>query len=189
MNNLLLDRQASLLLIVDIQEKLAPSIGGVDGVLRNTVALIEAAGRLAVPILITEQYRKGLGPTVAPVASAAGEYHAPVFEKTHFNATREADFHAAVTAQGRRDIILCGTEAHVCVLQTALGLLQMGLRPVIAADAVGSRKIFDRDRGLERLRDAGILLATTEMVIFEWLERAGTETFRDLLPVIRQLNE
>jgi nicotinamidase-related amidase len=187
-NGFLLDRHASLLLIVDIQEKLAPVIHQVSRLVTNTVALLESAGELAVPILATEQFRRGLGGTVAPIVEFIATRNIPVLAKCSFNATAEPTIREALTASNRRDVVICGAEAHVCVLQTAMGLMGMGLRPIIVSDAVSSRKPTDREAALERLRAAGAGIVTTEMVIFEWLERANTADFRRLLPIIRALS-
>lgn len=187
-NQLLIDRGASLLLIVDIQEKLAPVIHRVSRLVTNTVALLEAARELDVPVLATEQFRQGLGATVAPVAVPIAARGIPILAKCSFNATAEPPIREALTASNRRDVVICGAEAHVCVLQTAMGLMGMGLRPIVVSDAVSSRKPGDCQAGIERLRAAGAIIVTTEMVIFEWLERADTDEFRRLLPTIRALN-
>lgn len=187
LKNHLLDCSSSLLLIVDVQEKLAPHILEIDMVTRNIASLVGVAGELGVPILITEQYSAGLGHTVMPISGVGIDHGASTFEKNHFNATREGNFCDAIRRYGKKNVIMCGTEAHVCVLQTAMGLLEMGVCASIVADAVSSRKAFDRDIGLDRLQHAGAKLVTTEMVMFEWLERADTDVFRRVLPTIRGL--
>jgi nicotinamidase-related amidase len=188
-DNLLHDRQTSLLLIIDIQERLAPVVHQMPQVITNTVALIEAASELKVPILATEQYRQGLGGTVAPIAAFVSKCGIPLLAKRCFNAIGEPAIREAVERSGKRDIIICGVEAHVCVLQTAMGLIGLGLRPVIARDGVSSRKPDDRDAAIDRLRAAGAVIVTTEMVIFEWLERSDSAEFRRLLPVVRALSK
>jgi nicotinamidase-related amidase len=188
-DSLLLNRQTSLLLIIDIQERLAPVIHEISQVITNTVALIEAASELEVPLLVTEQYRQGLGGTVAPIAERVSKFSIPLLAKCTFNAIAVPAIRDAVERSKRRNVVICGAEAHVCVLQTAIGLINLGLLPVIVSDAVSSRKPADREAAVDRLRAAGAVIVTTEMVIFEWLERADSAEFRRLLPIVRALGK
>lgn len=181
----LLDPKRSLLLMIDLQERLAPSIAGYGAIRRRAIALLGGARRLGVPIVFTEQYPKGLGPTdPALLAAAPG---APVLEKIHFDATAEAALPAACESAARDQIVMLGTEAHVCVLQTAFGLAKRGAAPWIVADAVGSRRGADREIALQRLAARGCKIVSAEMVLFEWLGRADTDAFRETLPAIRAL--
>lgn len=180
---LVLDRTQSLLLVVDIQDRLVPAILDADTVVDNTERLIRAARRLDVPLAASEQYRKGLGETVADVRDRLAD--AERLEKMTFDATRDPDFRAHIAGMSRQQAVIVGTEAHVCVLQTALGCLGMGIQPWVVADAVGSRATANRDLALDRLRQAGAVVVSTEMVLFEWLERAGTDDFRALRELIR----
>jgi nicotinamidase-related amidase len=177
----------SHLVIVDMQERLAPAVQD-PGTLAARVALMaQAAGRLGVPVTATEQYRKGLGATL-PVVAAALPEGARTIEKMTFDSCGEPAFMARIEAlrgQGRDLAIVTGAEAHVCVLQTALGLVAAGCRVAVAADAVSSRRALDRDTGLARMAANGAAIVTAEMVVFEWLARAGTEDFRAMLPLIR----
>jgi nicotinamidase-related amidase len=173
----------SLLFVVDVQERLAPAIDGGESAVARIAILVRAARRLGIPIVVTEQYPKGLGPTLPALAALLGE--APIFAKTAFCAPGEPGIAAAVAATGRRRIIACGMEAHVCVLQSALGFRALGYEVDAVADAVGSRRAPCRALALERMRGAGVGIVDTEMVLFEWLERAGTDLFRELSRLIK----
>ena len=182
----LLSRNRSVLLVIDLQERLAPAIEGIAPVLANAKRLLQAADRLSVPTLVTEQYPKGLGHTVADLQDVVRP--ARVLEKTALGALADPVVEEACREQadaGRSDFIILGTEAHVCVLQTAMQIIAQGWRLAVVEDACGSRRGADKSVALERLQSAGAQRITTEMVLFEWLERAATPEFRDLLPVIR----
>lgn len=181
----MIKRDTSLLLVVDIQEKLAPAIHGLSGVLTRASALIRAALVLEVPVAFTEQNPVGIGPTLAALRALAPA--APVLEKSHFATTAEPDHLRWIRSLDRPQIIVAGTEAHVCVLQTTLGLTQAGLEPYLVRDAVASRSAHDRDAAISRMAASGVPAVTTEMVLFEWLEKSGTEEFRSVLPLIKAL--
>jgi nicotinamidase-related amidase len=180
---MMIRRQDSLLLLIDVQERLAPAIDAGEAAVARAALLARAAALLELPVVITEQYPQGLGPTVAPVRAAAPA--ATTIAKTSFAASGEPAVRAAVEAGGRRQLVIGGMETHVCVLQTALDLRDRGFEVAIVADAVGSRRPASRELGLARLRHAGCAIVDSEMVMFEWLERAGTAEFRALLPLIR----
>ncbi len=180
---MLIRRDDSLLLVVDIQEKLAPAIHGNERVTANSVRLLQAAAQLQVPAFVSEQYVRGLGPSVASIRAAGAA--AQFFEKTHFSCAAEPGVVERLQASGRRQAILTGTETHVCVLQTALGLRAAGFEVFLVADAASSRTPENRQAAIDRLRAAGVGIVTTEMVLFEWLHRAATDEFRALLPLIR----
>jgi nicotinamidase-related amidase len=178
-----LRRANAALVVVDVQERLLPAIFEKERVLQNTVRLIQGAGILGVPVLATEQYRKGLGATVAEVAAAIPGF-APL-EKVAFSACGATGFITALKERHISDAILCGIEAHVCVCQTCLDLLDDGLRVVVAADAVSSRTPENHRFGLDRMRAAGAIIASTEMVLFELLEQAGTDQFKQILALVK----
>ncbi|MBS1160552.1 MAG: Isochorismatase hydrolase [Proteobacteria bacterium] len=180
---MLIRRHDSLLLVVDIQEKLAPAIDGSEWVIANSVRLLEAARQLGVPAFVSEQYVRGLGPSLETIRAAA--LTARFFEKTHFSCAAEPGVLEQLRAASRPQAILTGTEAHVCVLQTAFGLHDAGFEVFVVADAVASRHPDNRSAALERLRGGGIGIVTTEMVLFEWLHQAGTDEFRALLPLLK----
>ena len=178
-------RDASLLLVVDIQENLAQAIHGLSGVTTRAGVLIRAAQVLDVPVAFTEQNPQGIGRTLAELRALAPA--APVLEKSYFATTAEPDHLHWIRSLERPQIIVAGTEAHVCVLQTTLGLRQAGLEPYLVRDAVASRSCHDRDAAIARLTACGVPVVTTEMVLFEWLEQSGTEAFRAVLPLIKAL--
>jgi len=148
----------------------------------NTLRLIKAAHILELPILATEQYKKGLGATIPEISSAIPDC-APV-QKVAFSACGAPEFKQTMEQKAILDAILCGIEAHVCVTQTCLDLLDKGLRVFVVADAVSSRTAQNHLIGLDRMRDAGAMIVSTEMILFELLEEAGTEQFKQILALV-----
>lgn len=179
-----LTRDDCLVLVVDVQERLAPAIDRGAEIVARCRLLALAARRLGVPLLASEQYPKGLGPTLEALRACLGD--APRLAKTSFSCADEPSIVAAVAATGRRTLVLCGMEAHVCVLQTALGFRARGLEVAVVADATGSRRPESRRLALERARAAGCAVVDVEMAVFEWLGRAGTEEFRALAPLLKE---
>lgn len=167
----------SMLLLIDLQERLAPAIRDIDAVLRHNLWLVAVAQRLAVPVAATVQYPAGLGPMV-PTLTARIPVE-DVVEKIHFSAVADGCLEA-LSGFSRRQVVLTGTEAHVCVLQTALDLLAIGKEVFVVAEAVGSRRPEDRELALERLRQEGCRIVSREMVAFEWLHKAGSDIFREI---------
>jgi nicotinamidase-related amidase len=171
------------LVVVDIQERLLPAIYEKERVIANAVRLIKGAAVLNLPTLVTEQYRKGLGATAAEVAGAGSSF-API-EKLAFSSCGEPAFLEALAAKEISDVILCGIEAHVCISQTCLDLRDRGFRVFVVADAVSSRTLENYRAGLDRMRAAGATLVSTEMVLFELLDRAGTDEFKQILRLVK----
>jgi nicotinamidase-related amidase len=180
---MLLCARDSAVLLIDAQERLAPAVAERDQVVGNIVRLLQAARRLEVPLLASEQYRKGLGETL-PELSAWVEA-ADRLEKLSFSCLGEPAYRARLAALGRRQLVLAGMETHVCVLQTALDLRREGHEVYVVADACGSRSAANKQAGLDRMARAGVEVVTTEMVVFEWLERAGSEAFREIAKLIK----
>jgi len=176
MEKFFLSKDNSLLVNVDIQERLVPAMQVKDKVIGNTLHLIEAAKLLNIPLLVTEQYPKGLGRTIKEIADALSEY-API-EKITFSCCGERAFLDAVAAAGRTHVILIGMETHVCVLQTCLDLLRSGYHVHAAADAICSRSKENYRLALEFMRDAGAVISCTETILFQLLEKAGSDEFR-----------
>ena len=181
--SLRLTRAKAGLVVVDVQERLLPAIFERQRVLQNAVRLIQGAALLQVPIFATEQYRKGLSPTVPEVAAAIPGF-APM-EKLAFSACGATGFLSALKKRKVSEAIVCGIEGHVCVSQTCLDLLDEGFRVFVAADAVSSRTLENYHFGLDRMRAAGAVIVSTEMVLFELLERAGTEEFKQVLALVK----
>ena len=177
---MLLTAESAALLLIDLQERLMPAIYDGEVVVARAVRLAEAARLLEVPVRATEQYPAGLGPTVPPLAA----YPQAVLAKTTFSAVQDPGFSGLLPA-GTSAIVVAGCEAHVCVLQTVLGLLPRGHRVLLAADAVGSRDPADRAAAIDRARQHGAEIVTSEMVLFEWLRDAAHEEFRAISKLIR----
>ena len=171
-----LSRQEIIVVIVDIQERLAAVMGERQKVIDNCLHILKAASLLQVPVLVTEQYPKGLGPTVSEIKDALEAYE-PI-KKIAFNCCREPDFLNNIASSGRRKLVLTGMETHICVLQSCLGLLKEDYSVHIASDAVCSRKKDNYKTAIEFMRDAGAVITCTETILFQMLETAGTEEFK-----------
>jgi nicotinamidase-related amidase len=180
---MLVNAGESCLLVVDVQERLLPAVTDGEAVVENTAILLKAAAALDVPVLASEQYPKGIGHTV-PELSALLPADA-VVEKVHFSCLADAGFAGRFAALGRRQAVIAGLEAHVCVLQTAEQILADGHDVFVVADAVSSRAPANHAAALRRLEAAGARIVTTEMVVFEWLGQAGTPAFRELSRLIK----
>lgn len=178
MDKFFLDKGEALLVIVDVQERLAAVMGDRERVLSNTIHLIETAKLLHIPILLTEQYPKGLGRTVSEIRDALPSYEP--FEKMAFGCCGEKGFAQSVAGTGKKKVILAGMETHVCVLQTCIGLLRERYAVHVVGDAVCSRTPENYRTGIAFMRDAGAVITGTETVLFQLLEKAGTEEFRVL---------
>jgi nicotinamidase-related amidase len=181
----LLSRQTSLLVVIDVQEKLAPLICETERLLVNCSKLVQSAELFAVPSFATEQYPQGLGPTVPALAE-----HLPVRPaKLRFSCAEVLNWPpAAERTDNRFQVVLCGIEAHVCVLQTAFDLLAAGYQVFLAADAVGSRRQLDWKIALDRLAAAGATIVTTESVLFEWCETAEAPEFKQFVAIVKPKN-
>jgi len=170
----------STLLMIDFQAKLMRAIDDAATAIGNAGRLLGAAQMLGVPVLFTEQNVKGLGATVPELSSRA---NGPVAHKMTFDACRAARF--AERLADRPEVIVTGCEAHVCVLQTALGLLDAGRRVYVVRDAIGSRRAESKEAAIRRMERHGADIVTTEMVVFEWLETAEHPRFRAAAALIR----
>jgi nicotinamidase-related amidase len=174
-----LDRDTSALCVVDFQTRLMPAIEDNTAVVANARRLLNAADLLGVPVLFTEQNAGGLGPTMPELRSEA----AGLFHKMTFDACRMPGFLDALPE--RRDLVVAGCETHVCVLQTALGLLAAGRRVCLVRDAVGSRRAESKETAIRRLERDGTEIVTTEMVLFEWLRTAEDPNLRRIIDLVR----
>jgi nicotinamidase-related amidase len=173
------------LIVVDIQEKLLPPIWEKERLVRNAQLLIRLAGILKIPAIVTTQYNKGLGHTVPEVSSLLPD--APTIDKVMFSCFGSEVFCSLLKRlPGQRTtVLLCGMETHICVMQTALGALREGYLVHVASDAVSSRTELNWRIGLERMRAAGAILSSTEMMIYELLRSSGAPAFRELLPYLK----
>lgn len=186
--NLALSRTRAALFVVDLQERLVPAMPEEIGarVVKNTLILVEAAARLGLPIVVSQQYPKGLGPTVQPLLDALAS--APTvhrFDKLEFSAAAAPAFTALAPKLGRDQWILTGMEAHVCVYQTARDLAARGHTVHVVRDAVSSRVKSNWRTGLDLIERAGAIPTSTEVCVFDLLGRAGTDEFKALSKVIK----
>jgi nicotinamidase-related amidase len=173
------------LLVVDIQEKLLPPIFNKDELVKNSQLLIRAAKVLEIPLVVTTQYSQGLGPVVPEIASLLGS--AQPIDKLEFGCFASNEFRSALKSLpgNRNTLLLCGMETHICVMQTALGALNDGYLVHVATDAIGSRVRWNWDMGIDRMRAAGAVISTTEMMIYELLRSSGTAQFKQMLPFLK----
>ncbi|MDX2158476.1 MAG: hydrolase [Hyphomicrobiaceae bacterium] len=192
---MLMNRGRGQLLVIDVQDRLAPHIAGGSEVVANCCRLVAYARRLGVPVTLTEHYPPGLGATAPAVLEAAGHPAAsgasevpPVLQKISFSCWRDdriRDRIEDLRARRRDQLVVAGMETHVCVGQTVLDLLGDSRHVFLVSDAVGSRSAAVRDAAIERLRGAGAHIVTQEMVAFEWLERGDHPAFKGLVKLIK----
>jgi isochorismate hydrolase len=180
---MLAEAHRSLLLIVDIQERLAAAMDERDAMIRNSVILLQAATEMRVPILASEQYPQGLGHTVPELGHRlSGE---DVVSKVEFSCWQNRPLRERIAASGKDQVIVAGIEAHVCVLETALDLRKAGKEVFVVADAVASRRVESREMALRRLSANEVEIVTTEMVVLEWLGSAASPSFKTISKLIR----
>jgi nicotinamidase-related amidase len=202
-----LNPEEALLIVVDIQEKIIPAMHHKLELLSDCETLIKGCRILGAPVIFTQQYSKGLGATIPVIADAAtttidsatenvasaGENPIEDFqpvsfsfvEKTSFSIVDEPDFRRELKKYDRRDLILCGVEAHVCVLQSVLDLLDDGFRVFVAANATSSRKPIDQQTALDRMGQAGAVISTVEALLFELLGNAKAPKFKEISKLVR----
>jgi nicotinamidase-related amidase len=178
----LMGRDDTALLVVDVQEKLIGSIDGGERVVWNVRRLIDGAKILGLPVAATEQYPKGLGPTVPELAERLGDVPA----KLLFSCAGCTAIFAELRAREIHKVLVCGIESHVCVQQTVLDLLADSWRVFVAVDAIGSRHEIDRATAIGRMDSAGATLTTTEAALFEWCQAAGTPEFKAISRLVRE---
>jgi nicotinamidase-related amidase len=180
-----LETDRSALIVVDIQEKLLPPIFQKEQLLKNSQLLIRLAGILKLPALVTTQYAKGLGNTTPEIASLLPDTQ-PI-DKQMFSCFGSDAFCSTLKRMpgNRNTVLLCGMESHICVMQTALGALREGYIVHVASDAVSSRTEWNWKIGLERMRAAGAIISSTEMILYELLRSSGSPAFKELLPYLK----
>lgn len=178
-----IERKLSAGLVIDIQEKLYPHMDQKEELLRRTSILLEGFRVLDIPIVLTEQYPKGLGPTLEAISSLLGKE--PVFEKISFSCCGEAAVSDRLKSMERPILILCGIEAHVCVLQTVVDLREEGYAVVVVEDCISSRNPEDKRVAVERMRSEGAIISTCESVLFELARVAGTEEFKAISRLVK----
>ena len=175
---MLMNANKSMLLVVDLQEKLTPHVVDHQELTEYCAWLMELANTLEIPTLVSEHYPKGLGHTLSALKSHVAQEN--ILEKVHFSCASESKCLEAIHGFGRKQIVIVGIEAHVCILQTAIELLEQDLDVFVVADAISSRALSDKQMALGRMRHVGVQIVTKEMVFFEWVHKAGTPQFKEL---------
>jgi nicotinamidase-related amidase len=182
--NLKLDRTKTAVLVIDVQSRLAPAMppDALARLVKYGRALVGAGKELGMPVLATEQYPKGLGETIPEIREVLPS---PPLVKMHFSCGADPAFAAALEKTGRRQLVVCGMESHVCVFQTVRDLVSAGYEVHVCSDAVSSRTEEHRRIGLELCRDAGAVITTAETAIFDLLHLAGTPEFKKVAPLVK----
>lgn len=170
-------------LVIDIQERLFPVMFNSDELLRRLQILVEGLKILKIPMLVTEQYPKGLGVTIDPLFSALDR--PDIIEKLSFSCCGESVFNTSLEKLGKPGVIICGIEAHVCVLQTVIDLVEKGYKPVVVADCISSRNPDDKAVALERMHSEGALITTSESLLFELTVEAGSQQFKSISRLVK----
>ncbi|MEM1391169.1 MAG: hydrolase [Pseudomonadota bacterium] len=178
---MLIRSKDAVLVVIDMQERLVPAMQAPARTIRNTQTLLMGAREMDVPIIITEQYPEGLGRTVPELATE----DAIVLSKMHFSCMEDPGFVEAFKRLNRRQAVIAGMEAHICVVQTAVGLIEAGYEVFVVSDATASRSLESEQACIARLNAHGAGIVTTEMAIFEWLGRAGTPSFKKMLRYVK----
>jgi nicotinamidase-related amidase len=178
-----LTKSKTALLVIDVQEKFAPVIPDFDSMVTNVTRLVLTFEMFNLPVIVTEQYPEGLGETVEKIGKLFTMLE--VVEKLELAATENGQFMEKINALGCDTFVVCGIETHVCVNQTVLGLLSLGKTVHVVADAVGSRNAIDHSTGLRKMENAGALVTSTETVMFELAERAGTDSFKNIQTMVK----
>jgi len=180
-----LDKNSSILLVIDVQENLMRIMPRREEVINSVSTLIKGAKILGVPILLTEQYPAGLGCTVKELETLIDTEK--VFEKIHFDCCQEEGFRSILKDSGRLQIMVCGSETHICVLQTSISLLRSGYDVYVIADAVCSRNDIDNDTALETLRHFGAIVSTVETVLYQLMKTARGDEFKEVSQLVKRL--
>ncbi len=177
-----LTRSNTTALVIDLQEKLVPAMSDASRLAERSRLLLSGLAIYDVPIVVTRQYPKGLGDTLPEIKDVSE--NATIFDKTTFSCLDAKEIRDWFVADSRRNVVVAGIEAHICVLQTALDLLEMGKRVYLAADCVSSRNSFDQQFAFERLLNAGVIPTTAEAILFEIANRAGSPEFKALSKLV-----
>lgn len=178
-------RENTQAMIIDIQERLTLHIYDHENIVKKTVTLIKGLQALDIPIMLNEQYKKGLGDTLPEIRDVLEGDNAKSFEKVTFSACDNDDSWHYLAQQNRSIVLLFGVEAHVCVMQTALDLLDNGMQPVIIGDAVGSRFPYDKKQAIRRIRRAGGVISTVESILFELCRSSKDPAFKTISNLIK----
>ena len=176
-------KEDTIAVVIDVQCRLFPFISENEKLASNIVRLIKGLKALEIEIIITAQYIKGLGDTIEPIKVALGEFSQ--LEKMAFSCCGDNNFTSELKKSGRKNVIICGIESHVCVLQTVIDLKEKGYNPVLIEDCVSSRSLNDKKIAVERMRQEGAVISTYESILFELLEVSGTDTFKEISKIVK----
>jgi nicotinamidase-related amidase len=176
-------KDRTIALVIDFQERLFPFIYENEKLLKNVPILIEGLKALSMQIFVTEQYVKGLGPTVVPIAQALGDIRR--IEKMSFSCCDEPRLMEGIAVTGKENVIIVGIESHVCVLQTVIDLIRNGYHPIVVEDCISSRRENDKRIAIERMKKEGAIMTTYESVLFELLRYSGTEQFKVISRLVK----
>lgn len=179
----LITKDDTALVVIDLQERLMPAMSNGKETEERAAKLIKGAKVFELPIIVTQQYTKGIGPTTESVAEALGEFQH--VEKTSFSCMRNQEFVDRLQASGRKNVIVCGVEAHICVLQTVLQLMEAGYNVHLAADCIDSRNQNDKLWGITRMGDAGAVITTYESALYELLQDSKAEGFKEISAIVK----
>ena len=178
-----IEPEQSLFVLIDVQEKLFPHITNKEEIEKNLLILLEGLNLLEIPIIVNEQYKKGLGETIASIDAKIE--NASYFEKTTFSCCGEMSALDNIKTSGKKTIIIAGIETHVCVMQSVLDLLELNYNVVLVVDCVGSRKALDTDIAIERMVQAGVILATYESILFELTRDSKNSVFKKISQLVK----
>ena len=169
--------------VIDIQEKLYPYITDHETITRNNRILINGLKVMKIPLVVTQQYTKGLGETIPEIREVLGAFK--YIEKMAFSCCDEPRFNEELALSTRTNIIVTGIEAHVCVMQTVNDLIGQGYQPIVVEDCIGSRKPNDKKIAVDRMRQSGAIITTYESILFELLKYSGTDEFREISRLVK----
>ena len=176
-------KENTLGLVIDYQERLLPHITENQQLLANTLVLIKGLMALGIPLVVTEQYRKGLGITVPEIKNVISPFNP--MEKVSFSCCDDPGFRNALAETGQKFVVICGIEAHVCVLQTAIDLIKNNYVPVVVADCISSRTLGNKQTAIERMRQEGVIITSCESILFELCRFAGTDQFKAISKLVK----
>jgi len=182
-SNHLINKNDASLVVVDVQEKLFPYVKNKEEIKSRIIKLIKTAKLFSIPTLISEHYPKGLGRTIEEIKKEVEGI--PKIDKVTFSCGGSKAFVEKINSFGRKKIILCGIETHICVAQTAFDLLENGYEIFVVVDAISSRNDIDHDTGIKRMSKAGVIITTSEAVMYELMEEAGTPLFKEFLKLVK----
>ncbi|NLY70350.1 MAG: hydrolase [Clostridiales bacterium] len=183
MNKLMINKEEAVLVLIDFQERIMPAMHNKEELEKTVERLVKGCKILDIPVVVTQQYTRGLGPTIPSLHEALGDYN-PI-EKTSFSAMGEPEFEKELKRLGRKTIILTGIETHVCVQQTALDLIDKGYEVFLVEDCVSSRSINDKKYAIKRMTQVGAICTTYEAVLFEILKDAKAENFKQISALVK----